>query len=62
MEQQQQWTEKFSDDDVLEGKVNGRWIVFPEWTWRSWTGERKLNGEPFNGPVFFLGEDRVSRS
>lgn len=49
------------EGDILEAKVNSRWVKCPAWTWRSWTGPRRVNGELYTGPVFFLGSSIVSR-
>lgn len=49
--------EEFSK--IYEIKQSNRWLIVDEWIFRSWTGERKLNGEPFNGDVYILGTDEV---
>ncbi len=38
----------------------GKWIEVAEYVFRSWTGERKLNDKPYNGPVYVLGTDKVA--
>lgn len=50
------------EGDLLEARINGRWVRCPAYTWRSWTGERRVNGEPYAGPVYFLGSNTVSRA
>lgn len=47
--------------DLLECKINGRWVRCPAWTWRSWSGGRRLNGTLYYGPVYFLGSHNVAR-
>ena len=46
---------------VHEIKVNGGWVKVTEWIFRSWGGERRINGETHTGDVFLLGTDKVSR-
>ena len=41
-------------DVSYEIKSNGNWITVNEWIFRSWTGERRINGELYNGEVFYL--------
>ncbi len=46
---------------TYEIKVNGEWVQVTEYIFRSWTGSRRLSDEQYDGPVFFLGTDQVSR-
>lgn len=41
--------------------TDGRWIEVSEWIFRSWTGERRIDGKEHSGDVFLLGTDKVSR-
>ena len=45
----------FFNNDVLECYVNASWVKVSSWIFRSWTGNRKVNGKSYNGPVFVLG-------
>lgn len=48
---------KQHDSDFMEIFSGGRWIEVSEWIFRSYTGERRLNNKPYNGPVYVLGTD-----
>lgn len=45
-------------DLVFEIKVRSSsdWVKVRYDIFRSWTGARQINGHPYNGPVFTLGE------
>ena len=45
---------------MLEIQCNGSWVAVNEWIFRSWSGPRRKDGQPFAGPVFFLGSDKVA--
>jgi hypothetical protein len=42
--------------------TNGSWLLVDEFIWRSYTGERRLNGEQYQGPIYVLGTAELSRS
>jgi len=42
--------------------VNGEWLEVSEWIFRSWTGDRRIDGLPHSGDVFLLGTDKISTS
>lgn len=50
-----------NEGDVTECKIGGRWHRVSTHNFRSWTGERRVNGEAYRGPVFYLGSETVSR-
>jgi hypothetical protein len=39
----------------------GDWVEVTEDIFRSWTGGRRINGEEYTGPVFYLFTDRIAR-
>lgn len=43
-----------------EIKLHGSWLKVNDWIFRSWQGERRQDGVPFQGPVFYLGSDKVA--
>lgn len=48
---------EITEDDNMEIKIHSSWSKVTLWIFRSWEGERKLNGKPYHGPVFYLGSD-----
>lgn len=42
-----------------EIKVNKAWHAVDEGIFRSWGGERRLNGDTYKGPVYYLGSEKV---
>lgn len=38
-----------------EIKKGESWLVVDRYIFRSWTGERRVNGKPYKGRVFVLG-------
>ena len=46
---------------MLEIKVNSSWVKVTEWIFRSWGGQRRIDGNEYHGPVYYLGEDEVAR-
>ena len=46
---------------LYEVQNGNRWLTTTEYLFRSWTGERRIDGKPYHGPVYFLGSDRISR-
>lgn len=52
----------FYDTDKLEIiPANGReWIVVSPYIFRSWSGKRRINGQSFNAPVFYLGTGEIA--
>ena len=49
-------------ENVYEIKLYGSWHEVTEWTFRSWGGPRKINGELYEGPVFYLGSEEIVKS
>ena len=47
--------------DVTECLIGGRWVRVSTYNFRSWTGGRRVNGEAYHGPVFYLGSEEVSK-
>jgi hypothetical protein len=45
--------------NTYEIKVYGRFIKVDENIFRSWSGERKLNGETYHGEVFHYLSDKI---
>ena len=43
--------------DRLEIHVNKQWVKVDPWIFRSWAGPRRRNGQPYKGPLYFLGTD-----
>lgn len=49
---------------MLEIKVrstDNHWVEVSEWIFRSWTGARRKNGKAYEGPVYYLGSEKVSQ-
>lgn len=44
----------------FEIKERGRWLEVSEWIFRSWGGERQINGVIYDGPVYYLGSDEIA--
>jgi hypothetical protein len=44
---------------VYEVSIRGRWHKTSAYMFRSWTGSRRIDGENYNGPVYFLGTEEV---
>lgn len=51
------WTREHADTDTLEILAGGGWQVAPEDLFRSYTGRRRKNGEPYHGNVYWTGSD-----
>lgn len=47
-------------EPTLEIKVNGMFVKVSEWIFRSWSGERRINGKAYHHHVFYLGTDEVA--
>jgi hypothetical protein len=47
-------------DHKLEILVNGSLCKVDAYIFRSWSGSRYINGEPYIGPVFLLGSQEVA--
>jgi hypothetical protein len=43
-----------------EIKLGGTWKPVDPWLFRSWAGERRVNGTPYTGPVYLLGTDKTA--
>lgn len=43
--------------DLLEIKVNDKWVEVNEWIFRSWSGPRRINTNDYTGTVFYLGSE-----
>ena len=53
---------ELTEADNMEIKIRSSWTKVTLYIFRSWGGERKLNGKPYHGPVFYLGADnRVTK-
>lgn len=48
-------------EHLYQVKVNGVWTTVSETIFRSWNGQRKMNGHAFHGPVFYYLSHQVSR-
>jgi len=44
-----------------EIRVNGGWHEVTCYVWRSYAGERRVDGRPWHGPVFKLGTHEIVR-
>lgn len=42
-------------DGKLEISVAGRWVEVTHFIFRSWRGDRRVDGVPWVGPVFYYG-------
>ena len=47
---------------TYEIKTKSGWHPTALAFFRSFAGERRMDGEPYRGPVYFLGSDTVSRT
>jgi hypothetical protein len=46
---------------TFEVYVNGHWVKVNWWTFRAWSGGRRVNGIEFlNGNVFYVGSNEIS--
>ena len=52
-------TDDIAEEDLHEVMYGGSWVVTDPDIWRSWTGERMLNGELYHGPVYNLGTESL---
>ena len=41
--------------------LHGQWIRVSYEIFRSWSGERKQDGEPHHGVVYYLGSSKIAR-
>ena len=49
-------------ENNYEIKIQDSWHAVDDAVFHSWSGERKLNGIPYNGPVFYyLSDKQVKR-
>lgn len=39
-------------EKVLQVKLSDSWVEVTDSIFRSWTGDRRINGEDFHGPVY----------
>lgn len=46
-------------EPVYEIQVYDSWTKVSFYIFRSWGGPRRLNGRPYNGPVYFLGSRKI---
>lgn len=46
-------------DQVLEIRNTGAWLQVSEDVFRSWEGDRRLNGGIYFGPVYKMGSDEI---
>lgn len=49
-----------SQTAVFEIVTNGSWIKVDVYIFRSYTGQRRLNGRAWLGPVFMLGKSEIA--
>lgn len=52
------------DDLLLEIRVHPRsekWSKVTSYIFRSWSGQRRIDGKAFDGVVFYLGTNEISR-
>jgi hypothetical protein len=57
--EQDVYTEKDKLEIVVHPKHDPEnWIQVSSYIFRSWTGPRRINGEPYDGPVFYLGSTK----
>jgi hypothetical protein len=52
-------TDDISPEPIMEVKVGPSWVETPEDVFRSWTGERRINGDPYHGPIYGLASDTL---
>ena len=52
-------TDDVSAEPLYEVMYVDSWVVTDPDIWRSWTGERMINGEVYHGPVYNLGSDTL---
>jgi len=45
----------------LEIKINSTWGRVTYFIFRSWSGERRVNGRSYHGPVRYLGSTKLAR-
>lgn len=45
---------------AYEAEVNGRRVAVTAYIFRSWTGPRWLDGKPYTGPSYYLGDTAVA--
>jgi len=50
-------TDDIATEPILEVQLLDRWFLVDLDTFRSWTGHRRLDGEPFHDDVFILNSD-----
>ena len=50
-------TDDIATEPITEVKVGPSWIEVTDDIFRSWTGERRINGDEHHGPVYALGSD-----
>jgi len=43
----------------VQTRPGGSWCKTSQWMFRSWSGARRIDGEPFDGPVYILGNREV---
>lgn len=54
-------TATYQPGDLLEIKVHRDWLKVTGWIFRSWTGDRRVNGVAYTGPVYVLHSDTEYR-
>lgn len=50
-------TDDIAGEPLLEVKVGSSWVETPDDVFRAWTGERRINGDEYHGPVFAFGTE-----
>jgi hypothetical protein len=52
----------FDKDAVLEVKLDsGRWARVTYMGFRCWEGERRVDGKPYEGPVYLYGTNKLKK-
>ena len=60
--QKQAYADLLEINDRFEIQTeHGTWLAVAEYIFRSCTGQRRMNGEPYGGLVYLLGTDTVSQ-
>jgi hypothetical protein len=55
---------EFDPNAVLEIRVRQKsveWSKVDPWIFRSWTGQRRVNGVLYSGPSYYLGRNEVAK-
>jgi hypothetical protein len=44
----------------LKTRPTSEWVKVTEYIFRSWTGQRRINGVEYHGPCYYLGTDEIA--